>query len=68
MQWNGSIFKGWVKEILVPTLNLKPGEIVIIDNISFHKYQEIKQLIESAGAEVLFLPTYSPDLNKIEFY
>ena len=60
---NRSVFKEWV---LVPTL--KPGQIVIMDNISFHKSQEIRQLIESAGAEILFLPTYSPDLNKIEFY
>ena len=59
-----AIFKAYVEQILLPTL--KTGEIVILDNLSAHKHQEIRDLIESAGAELWFLPAYSPDLNPIE--
>jgi transposase len=48
----------------LPTL--KPGDIVILDNLSAHKNQETRDLIESVGAELWFLPPYSPDLNPIE--
>ena len=58
------IFKAYVQHILLPTL--KPGDIVVLDNLSAHKNQAIRDLIESAGAELWFLPPYSPDLNPIE--
>ena len=54
----------YVREILVPTL--KPGEIVVMDNLSAHHTPEILRLISQAGAHVLYLPPYSPDLNPIE--
>jgi transposase len=53
-----------VNKILVPTLC--KGEIVVLDNLSSHKVAGVKELIESAGAEVLYLPPYSPDFNPIE--
>ena len=58
------IFKAYVEKILLPTL--QPGDIVVLDNLSSHKSQEIRDLIESVGAELWFLPPYSPDLNPIE--
>jgi len=58
------IFKAYVQHILLPTLNA--GDIVVLDNLSAHKNQEIRDLIESAGVELWFLPPYSPDLNPIE--
>jgi transposase len=58
------IFKAYVLHILLPTL--KAGDIVVLDNLSAHKDQEVRDLIESAGAELWFLPPYSPDLNPIE--
>ncbi len=45
---------------------LKPGQVVVIDNATFHKGGRIEQLIHDAGCELLYLPPYSPDLNKIE--
>lgn len=54
----------WVQQVLVKAL--KPGQVVVIDNASFHKSMTIRELIEQAGCSVLFLPPYSPDLNKIE--
>lgn len=61
---NGEVFETYAREILCPTL--KPGDIVIMDNLSAHKRQATIDLIESTGAEVRFLPPYSPDLNPIE--
>jgi len=58
------IFKAYVENILLPTL--RPGDVVVLDNLSSHKNQEVRDLIESAGAELWFLPPYSPDLNPIE--
>ena len=58
------IFKAYVEQILLPTL--KAGDIVVLDNLSAHKNKEIRDLIESVGAELWFLPPYSPDLNPIE--
>ena len=58
------IFKAYVEHILLPTL--KAGDIVVLDNLSAHKNKEILDLIESIGAELWFLPPYSPDLNPIE--
>src|SRR6185312_322946 len=61
---NGESFLAYVEQILVPTL--KPGDIVIMDNLGSHKRQAIRRAIRAAGAKLLFLPAYSPDLNPIE--
>ena len=61
---NGELFLAYVNKILAPTL--RKGEIVVLDNLSSHKVAGVKELIESAGAEVLYLPPYSPDFNPIE--
>jgi transposase len=61
---NGDVFHGFVEQVLVP--NLRPGDIVVLDNLSSHKRPATRDLIESAGAQLLFLPPYSPDLNPIE--
>jgi putative transposase len=61
---NGEVFLAWVTESLVPTL--KPGEIVIMDNLGSHKGKAVRQAIRKTGAKLLFLPKYSPDLNPIE--
>lgn len=61
---NTAIFKTFVSEILVP--KLRRGQFVIFDNVGFHKSQEIIDLIKNAGAKVVFLPPYSPDLSPIE--
>ena len=58
------VFRAYVEQILLPTLI--EGDIVVLDNLSAHKNQEVRNLIESAGAELWFLPPYSPDLNPIE--
>lgn len=60
----GERMRFFVEELLVPTLHR--GEIVVMDNSSIHKLDEIEDAIEAAGAGVLFLPPYSPDLNPIE--
>jgi len=61
---NGELFKEYVSECLVPTL--QEGDIVIMDNLTSHKVKGIADLIQAAGAEVVYLPPYSPDLNPIE--
>jgi transposase len=61
---NGLTFQAYVEQILVPTL--RPGDIVIIDNLGSHKGKAVRNAIELAGATLLFLPPYSPDLNPIE--
>jgi transposase len=61
---NRTVFETWLETCLVPTL--KPGQRVIMDNASFHKGGRIEQLIQEAGAHLLYLPPYSPDLNSIE--
>jgi transposase len=61
---NKLAFETYVEKILVPTL--KPGDVVILDNLPSHKGDKVKQLIEAAGAKRLLLPPYSPDLNPIE--
>ena len=58
------VFREYVRQILTPTL--RPGDIVILDNLSSHKDKESLALIAAQGAEVRFLPPYSPDLNPIE--
>jgi transposase len=61
---NGQLFTAWVEQFLVPTL--APGDIVILDNLGSHKGKAARQAIRAAGAKLLFLPPYSPDLNPIE--
>jgi transposase len=61
---NGESFLAYVEQILLPTL--KPGDTVIMDNLGSHKGSQIRQAIRTAGARLLFLPAYSPDLNPIE--
>jgi transposase len=61
---NSDCFKAYVNQFLVPAL--KPGDIVVMDNLSAHKSQDIRSAIEAAGAELRYLPPYSPDLNPIE--
>ncbi len=61
---NGARFLLYVEKLLVPTL--KPGDIVIMDNLGSHKSKAVRQAIRSARARLLFLPKYSPDLNPIE--
>ena len=58
------VFKVYVEKVLLPTL--RPGDIVVLDNLSAHKGRKIRKLIESVGAEIWYLPPYSPDLNPIE--
>ena len=61
---NGELFRLYVEKVLVPTL--KPADIVILDNLGSHKSQAVRAAIRAAGARLLFLPPYSPDLNRIE--
>lgn len=61
---NRTVFETWLETCLIPML--KPGQVVIADNAKFHKGGRILQLIEAAGCELKYLPSYSPDLNKIE--
>ena len=61
---DSDIFLAYVEHLLYPVL--KPGDVVVMDNLSAHKAPEVRQWIEKAGAEVLYLPPYSPDLNPIE--
>ena len=61
---NSDVFEAFVEQVLAP--QLKPGDIVVMDNLSSHKRLRTRQLIEAAGAELVFLPPYSPDLNPIE--
>ena len=57
-------FLAYVEQVLVPTL--KPGDIVVMDNLPAHKPVAVRQAIEATGAELRFLPPYSPDFNPIE--
>lgn len=61
---NRTVFELWLETCLIPVL--APGEWVIVDNATFHHGGRIAQLIEAAGAQVVYLPAYSPDLNRIE--
>jgi transposase len=60
----GSIFLAYLRQCLAPTL--EPGDIVVLDNLPAHKPQEAREIVEAAGAELRYLPPYSPDLNPIE--
>ena len=68
MVFNGScntqLFESWVEQFLIKELT--PNKVVIMDNASFHKSQRTRELIESVGCKLIFLPPYSPDLNPIE--
>ena len=61
---DGESFRTYVEKVLVPTL--REGDIVIMDNLGSHKRQAIRHAIRAAGAKLLFLPAYSPDINPIE--
>ena len=61
---DAAVFRAYVKHVLVPVL--LPGQIVVLDNLSSHKGDEIRQMIEAAGCELWLLPPYSPDFNPIE--
>ena len=61
---NGESFRAYVEQILVPSL--KPGDIVVLDNLGSHKGKAVRTAIRAAGAKLFFLPPYSPDLNPIE--
>ena len=60
----GDKFLTYLKDVLIPTL--RPGDIVVMDNLRTHHIQAVSELLHDAGAEVLYLPPYSPDLNPIE--
>lgn len=61
---NGDSFRIYIDKVLVPTL--RPGDIVVMDNLGSHKSNAVRQALRSVGAKLFFLPKYSPDLNPIE--
>jgi transposase len=61
---NGAVFEGYLREMLVPALG--EGDVVVMDNLCVHKSERVREMIEGAGAQVLYLPPYSPDFNPIE--
>lgn len=61
---SGDVFTAYAEQVLVPTLH--PGDIVVIDNLGAHKVEAVREAIEAAGANLRFLPPYSPDLMPIE--
>jgi transposase len=61
---NTTVFEAYLKQVLLP--HLRPGGILVMDNLSAHKSERVRELIEAAGCEVLYLPPYSPDFNPIE--
>jgi transposase len=61
---NGELFLAYVQTLLVPTLS--PGDLVIMDNLGSHRGKRVRRAIRQAGAKLIFLPKYSPDLNPIE--
>jgi transposase len=61
---NAGLFNAWFEHIFCP--ELKPGQVIILDNASFHKLQELEDMAKDAGCYLVFLPPYSPDLNPIE--
>jgi len=58
-------FQAFVQEAVVP--HLSPGDVVILDNAACHRAKKVRQMVEAAGARLLFLPPYSPDFSPIEF-
>lgn len=61
---DGIVFETYIERVLVPSL--RQGQVVVMDNLSAHKGERVKELVESAGCELLYLPPYSPDLSPIE--
>jgi len=61
---DGSVFHAYVSQVLAPTL--KPGDVVVMDNLGAHKVDGIRNAIEAAGATLMYLPPYSPDYSPIE--
>ena len=61
---NGDVFEAFLEQVLCP--KLQRGDVVVMDNLSVHKVDRVRELIEGAGARLLYLPPYSPDLNLIE--
>jgi transposase len=61
---NADVFESFVEQVVMP--DLRAGDVVVLDNLSSHKRARTRELIESAGAQLLYLPPYSPDLNPIE--
>jgi transposase len=60
----GSAFRAYVEQFLAPAL--EPGDVVVLDNLAAHKVAGVRQAVAAAGAAILYLPPYSPDLNPIE--
>jgi transposase len=60
----GAVFESYIEQVLSPTL--RPGRVVVMDNLAAHKGDRVRELIEERGCELLYLPPYSPDLNPIE--
>ena len=63
---NRDLFEMWLEECLLP--QLQPGDVIVIDNASFHHGQAIEEMVAQAGCEIWYLPPYSPDLNQIEHW
>jgi len=61
---NGQSFLAYVRQFLIPTL--KPGDVVVMDNLGSHKGRAVRAALRAVGAKLFFLPPYSPDLNPIE--
>lgn len=61
---DGEVFRAYLEHVLCP--QLKAGQIVVMDNLSAHKVSGVRELIEASGAELRYLPPYSPDFNPIE--
>ncbi len=61
---DGAAFETYVKHFLAPTL--KAGQVMVMNNLQVHKSKRVRELIEGAGAKLLFLPPYSPDFSPIE--
>lgn len=63
---NRDLFEMWLEECLLP--QLQPGDVIVIDNASFHRSQSIEEVVAGAGCQLWYLPPYSPDLNEIEHW
>lgn len=61
---NGNVFVTYVRKVLVPVL--RPGQVVVLDNLGAHLRPKVRELVEATGALLVYLPPYSPDLNPIE--
>ena len=61
---SGPVFSAYAKDVLAPTL--RPGNVLVLDNLAAHRVADVRQAVEAAGARLMFLPPYSPELNPIE--